>query len=141
MNTRALAAQLLQKVLGEHQSLTEVLQSPKLQNLAPRDQALVRDLCFGCMRWHERLSGILKVLMTKPLKATDKDLECVLRIGLYQVLYQRTPEHASVSEAVNATRDLKKPWAGKLVNGVLRTFISSSGCSAAYSLCLSRVAI
>jgi 16S rRNA (cytosine967-C5)-methyltransferase len=123
LNTRALAAQLLQKVLGEHQSLTEVLQSTKLQNLAPRDQALVRDLCFGCMRWHERLSGILKVLMTKPLKATDKDLECVLRIGLYQVLYQRTPEHASVSEAVNATRDLKKPWAGKLVNGVLRTFI------------------
>lgn len=123
MNTRALAAQLLQQVLTNHQSLTEVLQSPKLLKLEGRDQGLVRDLCFGCMRWHERLSAILKVLMSKPLKATDKDIECVLRIGLYQILYQRTPEHASVSEAVNATRELKKQWAGKLVNGVLRTFI------------------
>ena len=123
MNTRVLAAQLLQNVLLNHQSLTEVLQSPQLQALEGRDQGLVRDLCFGCMRWHERLSAILKALMTKPLKASDSDIECVLRIGLYQILYQRTPEHASVSEAVNATRDLKKQWAGKLVNGVLRTFL------------------
>ncbi|WP_020558308.1 16S rRNA (cytosine(967)-C(5))-methyltransferase RsmB [Thiofilum flexile] len=123
MNTRGLAAQLLQNVLANHQSLTEVLRSPKLQTLAARDQGLVRDLCFGCMRWHERLSAILAVLMTKPLKAADNDIECVLRIGLYQILYQQIPEHAAVSEAVNATRDLKKQWAGKLVNGVLRTFL------------------
>lgn len=123
MNTRAIAAQLLQQVLVQHNSLTEVLQSPKLQALEARDQGLVRDLCFGCMRWHERLSAILKQLMSKPLKAADKDIECALRIGLYQILYQRTPEHACVSEAVNATKDLKKPWAGKLVNGVLRTFL------------------
>lgn len=123
MNTRAIAAQLLQQVLVQHHSLTEVLQSSLLQALEARDQGLVRDLCFGCMRWHERLSAILKQLMSKPLKVADKDIECVLRIGLYQILYQRTPEHACVSEAVNATKDLKKPWAGKLVNGVLRTFL------------------
>jgi 16S rRNA (cytosine967-C5)-methyltransferase len=34
----------------------------------------------------------------------------------------RTPDHAAVSETVNVTKALKKPWAKNLVNAVLRSY-------------------
>ena len=123
MSARATAAQCLQRVIYEGESLTEVLQDPAVANLNQHDQALLRDMCFGTLRWHERLSAILKLLVKKALKPADKDVECLLRIGLYQIMYQRTPDHAAVNETVKATKKLKKDWAGKLVNGVLRNFL------------------
>lgn len=123
MSARATAALCLQRVIYEGESLTEVLQDRTIATLNPQDQALLRDMCFGTLRWHERLSAILKKLVKKALKPADKDVECLLRIGLYQLIYQRKPDHAAVNETVKATKKLKKDWAGKLVNGVLRTFI------------------
>ena len=123
VSARATAALCLQRVIYEGESLTEVLQDRTIATLNPQDQALLRDMCFGTLRWHERLSAILKKLVKKALKAADKDVECLLRIGLYQLIYQRKPDHAAVNETVKATKKLKKDWAGKLVNGVLRTFI------------------
>ena len=123
MSARATAALCLQRVIYEGESLTEVLQDPAVANLNQHDQALLRDMCFGTLRWHERLSAILKLLVKKALKPADKDVECLLRIGLYQIMYQRTPDHAAVNETVKATKKLKKDWAGKLVNGVLRNFL------------------
>lgn len=123
MSARAAAALCLQRVIYEGESLTEVLQDHTIATLNPHDQALLRDMCFGTLRWHERLSAILKKLVKKALKPADKDVECLLRIGLYQLIYQRKPDHAAVNETVKATKKLKKEWAGKLVNGVLRTFI------------------
>ncbi|MEZ5453608.1 MAG: 16S rRNA (cytosine(967)-C(5))-methyltransferase RsmB [Thiothrix sp.] len=123
MSTRATAARCLQRVIYDGESLTEVLQNYTATSLSSQDQALLRDLCFGALRWHERLSAILAILLTKPLKKADKDVECLLRIGLYQLLYQRTPDHAAVNETVAAAKKLKKAWAGGLVNGVLRGFI------------------
>lgn len=123
MSTRATAARLLQQVIYAGDSLTEVLQQPLAQTVVATEQALLRDICFGTLRWHERLSAILKQLLGKPLKAADKDVECLLRVGLYQLLYQRTPDHAAVNETVKAVKKLRKAWADKLVNGVLRRFL------------------
>lgn len=123
MSARALAAQVLQQVIYDGESLTEALQAPAIAALSPSDKAFLRDICFGSLRWHERLSAILTVLVSKPLKAADKDVECLLRAGLYQLVYQRTPEHAAVNETVKAVKKLRKQWAEKLVNGVLRTFL------------------
>lgn len=123
MNTRAITARALQRVTYQGESLTDVFQHSSIQNLTGRDQAWVRHVCFGAVRWHGRLGAILRELLDKPIKAADKDIECLLRLGLYQIIYQRTPDHAAVSETVQATRALKKAWAGSLVNGVLRRFL------------------
>lgn len=123
MNTRAIAARALQRVSYQSESLTEVLQHSSIQNLTARDQAWVRHVCFGAVRWHGRLGAILRELLDKSIKAADKDIECLLRLGLYQIIYQRTPDHAAVSETVQATKALKKAWAGSLINGVLRRFL------------------
>lgn len=117
-NPRATAAILLQRVIYDGTSLSQLL-SDNDDSIDP----LVKDLCFGTLRWHERLSAILDQLLTKSLKAKDKDIECLLRVGLYQVLYQNTPEYAAVNETVAAVKGLRKAWAVKFVNGVLRTFL------------------
>lgn len=123
MNTRAIAARALQRVTYQGESLTDVFQHSSIQTLSVRDQAWVRNVCFGAIRWHGRLGAILRELLDKSIKAADKDIECLLRLGLYQIIYQRTPDHAAVSETVQATRALKKVWAGSFVNGVLRRFL------------------
>ena len=84
---------------------------------------MVSDLCYGSLRWHEPLSFLLDELMSKKLKNKDKDVECLIRIGLYQIIYQKTPDHAAVGETVSALKGLKKPWAKNLVNAVLRNFL------------------
>jgi len=124
LNIRAVAADALFQVVYQGDSLTAVLQAPRVAALPVRDQAWVHNLCFGCVRWHVRLTVVLERLLSRPLKRSDRDVECLLRTGLYQLMYQRTPDHAAVNETVDAARRMKKkPWAGGLVNGVLRSFI------------------
>ena len=114
-NPRTEAAKILQSVIYKGESLTAAL--------SQNDSPMVSDLCYGSLRWHEPLSFILDELMSKKLKNKDKDVECLIRIGLYQIIYQKTPDHAAVGETVSALKGLKKPWAKNLVNAVLRNFL------------------
>ena len=117
LNARARAAQILQRVIYQGESLGTALPG------GAQSDPLTSDLCYGCLRWHEPLSALLDALLSKPLKKKDKDVECLLRVGLYQIVYQKTPDHAAVNETIKALKSLKKPWAKKLLNGVLRNFL------------------
>ena len=44
-------------------------------------------------------------------------------LRLYQLAELRIPHHAAVAETVEGARDLGRPWATKLVNGVLRSYL------------------
>ena len=114
-NPRTTAAKILQSVIYNGESLSTAL--------AFNESALVSDLCYGSLRWHEPLSALLDVLLSKELKQKDKDVECLIRVGLYQIIYQKTPDHAAVGETVSALKGLKKPWAKNLVNAVLRNYL------------------
>ncbi len=114
-NPRTTAARILQSVIYHGESLSTAL--------AGNDSPLVSDLCYGSLRWHEPLSALISILLTKSLKKKDKDVECLIRVGLYQIIYQKTPDHAAVGETVKALKSLKKPWAKNLVNAVLRNFL------------------
>ncbi|MEH6456908.1 MAG: 16S rRNA (cytosine(967)-C(5))-methyltransferase RsmB [Cocleimonas sp.] len=114
-NPRTEAAKILQAVIYKGESLNTALVS--------NDSPLISDLCYGSLRWHEPLSFLLNELMSKKLKTKDKDVECLIRLGLYQIIYQKTPDHAAVGETVSALKGLKKPWAKNLVNAVLRNFL------------------
>jgi 16S rRNA (cytosine967-C5)-methyltransferase len=85
-----------------------------------RDRALAAELSYGVCRWYRRLDALLQQLLAKPLKARDRDLHVLMLVGAYQLLYSRVPEHAALSATVEGARGLGKPWASKLVNGVLR---------------------
>ncbi|HSC66825.1 MAG TPA: 16S rRNA (cytosine(967)-C(5))-methyltransferase RsmB, partial [Cellvibrio sp.] len=69
-----------------------------------------------------QLQAYTECLLDKPLRAKDGDVQALLLLGLYQLLHTRIPDHAAIGETVEVTRHIKKPWATKLVNGVLRSF-------------------
>lgn len=119
-NPRLLAARLVHCVIHQGDSLSAVL-AKQLAGLAdPRQRALAQELSFGTLRWYYRLDRALAQLLARPLKSRDRDLYAVLLVGLYQILVLEMPDHAAVSETVEAARGLGKDWAVGLVNGVLR---------------------
>lgn len=87
------------------------------------DRGFYRELCFGTLRFYHRLDALLQPLLKKPFSKKDADIHALLLIGLYQLVYLRTPDHAAISASVDATKALKKPWAKGLVNAVLRNFL------------------
>lgn len=119
MDARTLAVRSLTPLLQHKGSLSSSLPEV-LQDTKPSDRALVQELCYGTLRWYPRLEMYLKELLSKPLKKKDMDVQATLLIGIYQLLYMRIPDHAAISATVEVTRQIRKNWASKLVNGVLR---------------------
>lgn len=121
MKPRVTAVKILYQVLEKGVSLNSAILANLPKNSS--ESSLVKELCYGSLRWYFRLDTLLGLLMKTPLKPKDRDISILLLIGLYQILYLRVAEHAAVSETVEAAKLLKKNWASKLINGVLRTCI------------------
>lgn len=123
MNVRSAAAGVLIDVVQHGKSLSTALPPALEEILQPADRALLQEICYGVLRWQLRLQALARQLMRKPLKAKEREVECLIWIGLYQLVYMRMPPYAAVTETVNAARRLRKPWAASLINGVLRNYL------------------
>ena len=121
MNTRFVAAQLIASLTQQKGSLKTLLPAA-LDSVQDRDRSLLQQLCYGTLRDLYRLRSIASVLLRKPFHPQEADVEALLLLGLYQLRSLRMPAHAAVNETVNATADLNKPWARKLLNAVLRNY-------------------
>lgn len=120
-SARETAIVVICAVLQQGKSLTEALSVT--EDLEARERAFCRELCYGTLRWHDRLNGILNLLLKKTFKPKDLDITVLALVGLYQIIYLSTPDHAAVSETVNLCRNGKKSWAKGVLNGVLRNFL------------------
>ncbi len=123
MKPRAAAVRILTQVLGQGRSLSSLLPELQEQIAQPADRAFAQQLCFGVLRFLPRLEACASRHLRRPLKTRDRDIRIILLLGLYQLIYLRTPDHAAVSETVALTRSAGKPWARGLVNAVLRGFL------------------
>jgi 16S rRNA (cytosine967-C5)-methyltransferase len=74
------------------------------------------------VRWFFELEACLDGLLDRPGARQDPEVRALLLVGLFQLLHGATPEHAAVSETVEAARALGRPRAAGLVNAVLRRF-------------------
>jgi len=81
-----------------------------------------QSIAFGTVRWFFELDACLAALLERPGARQDPEVRALLLVGLYQLLHGATPEHAAVSETVEAARALGRPRAAGLVNAVLRRF-------------------
>ncbi|MEQ9465751.1 MAG: 16S rRNA (cytosine(967)-C(5))-methyltransferase RsmB [Haliea sp.] len=120
VDTRAAAALAIAGVL-EGGSLNQLLPAA-LASVSERDRGLLQQLCYGTLRYYPRLRPQLGLLLSKPLKNRDRDIEALLLLGLYQLEETRIPDHAAVAATVAATRALHKVWAKGLCNAVLRSY-------------------
>ncbi len=119
---RATAAQVVDNVISQGQSLDRALADCESQ-VAERDLALLRMLSYGTLRNHWHLQGWLDTLLSRPLKARDSCVNALLAVGLFQLSDTRIPDHAVVSETVEAARHLRRPKLAPLVNAILRRFL------------------
>lgn len=121
--SRYIALKACLSVIEQGRSLTQVLNEALAPFSDRRERAFTQALIIGTLRWQLRLEALREHLLKKPLKAKDADVNQLICLGLYQILYMDTPEHAAVSETVQLTQRLKKPWAKALINGILRNFL------------------
>ncbi len=127
--TRALAAQAVAAVLARGQTLDAALESIlagsyglDARQLADRDRAQVQALAFGALRGHHRHRALLRELLDRPLKGTDRTLEALLSVGLFQLADPEQPDYAAVSATVEACRLLGQERASGLLNATLRRY-------------------
>ncbi len=119
---RLAATKVVDRVLRHGESLGTLL--PEFsERVKEQDRALLQALCFGVMRYLPKLQWLLRKLLQKPLRNKDQDVQALLLLALFQLLYLRVPEYAAVNDSVAVTKKLGKSWAKALANGVLRNFI------------------
>jgi 16S rRNA (cytosine967-C5)-methyltransferase len=115
---RRLAATVLADI--EHgPTVGERLAAPEVEALDPRERSFLHELVLGVLRRRGGLDYALASLVDRPLASLSPDVLTALRLGAYQLLHLRVPEHAALSESVELVR-AARPRAAGFVNAVLR---------------------
>lgn len=120
-NLRSLAAQAIEQVIENGQSLSAVL-PPMQQQLPEKDKALLQELCFGVIRTLPRLEWCVGKLMSRKMTGKQRTVHYLIMVGIYQLLYTRIPAHAALAETVEGAVAVKRPAFKGVINGVLRQF-------------------
>lgn len=124
-NLRVAAAEIIDAVVSRGQSLDAALALHE-GRVSERDRSSVRMISYGTLRYHWRLRGWIDQLIQKPLKKKDRVIHALLAAGLFQMTQMRIPDHAVVTETVDAVRLLQRPKLAGLVNACLRRFARES---------------
>lgn len=119
--TRAAAAEIVDAVVSGGKSLDAAIARFETQ-LPPADRPMLRMLAFGVLRHHWRLQEWIDGLVKNPFRKRDRVVNALLAVGLYQLTHTRVPDHAAVSETVEAARVLRRPKLAGVVNACLRRF-------------------
>ena len=126
---RVVAAEALLQVEEEGRFanlvLPKLLKSEQLSNrkFSAQDAAFTSELVYGTVRRTRTLDAVLAPLSKRPLDQLDPPVRVCLRMGAYQLLYMRVPDHAAVSETVSVARKLCGEGPSKTVNAVLRSLL------------------
>jgi len=114
-----MAAEIVDAVANSGQSLDKAIASRE-DRVAVDDRSLLRLLSYGTLRHHWRLKSFADALLERPLKPRDSVVAQLLAVGLYQLSETRIPDHAVVSQTVEAARILRRPKLAPLINAILR---------------------
>jgi 16S rRNA (cytosine967-C5)-methyltransferase len=98
-------------------ALPELLRARRITG---RDAALATELTYGTARAQGLLDEIIGACMDRPLSKVDGVVLDNLRLGAYQLLRTRIPDHAAVASAVDLARADAGSHVAGFVNAVLR---------------------
>ena len=121
MEARIAALDILGAVLGQKRALDEAFESSKrVANLDVRERAFVRNLVATTLRRLGQIDALIAHCLDKPLDKKARQAEILLRIGVCQLLFLRTAEHAAISTTVDLAQSQNQGPYKKLINAVLR---------------------
>lgn len=121
-NLRADAAWALFEVLESGRSTRDIMPALFERYTKPQDRGWLQEATYGCLRELPILQFWTHTLLDRPLKGDKKIIEHLVMLGLFQIHFMRTLDHAAVSETVNAAKALNQPRFLGLVNAILRNF-------------------
>ena len=88
-----------------------------------KDAALCTAIFQGTTERMITLDACIRAHVKRPLNKMELPVLCVLRCGIYELLYLQTPEFAAVNLWTETVKQLKKNSAAGMVNAVLRAFL------------------
>ena len=94
--------------------------------LDTRDAGFTTELAMGILRWQSFLDAVISQASDRAIERIDPPVRDVLRLGAYQILFMRVPDHAAVSSAVDLVGVVKFRSAGGFVNATLRRVSEST---------------
>lgn len=124
---RSVAIEAVRRVVDEDAYSNLVL--PALldrSSLSERDRHLAAELGYGTIRRLPGIDGVLAPLLKRPLASATPKARAALRVGAYQLLFTRVPDHAAVGETVGELAASDRGF----VNAVLRKVAGDEGARA-----------
>lgn len=120
MNVRKLALDTLSKCESAAQYANLALDAKiKKYNISGDDRSLFTVLVYGTIEHKLTLDYYIGLLSDLPESKIDAQTRNILRLGLYQIIYMRTKDHAAVNETVALAPQKSRGF----VNAILRSYI------------------
>lgn len=121
-HSQLIAADCVSEVIKGH-NLNQVFERhfDHHSHITPQQKSIAIFLAYGAIRFLGENQFFIRKLINK--KITNKKIEALLCVALFQLNHDQSTEFTVVNEAVKAAKFINKSWAGSLVNGVLRNFI------------------
>ena len=92
-------------------------------NLTPQDKRICTVLFQGTTERLITLDACIRQYAKRDPERIDLPVRCILRCGIYELLYLHTQEAAVVNLWTESAKVLRKPKAVGFINGVLRGFL------------------
>jgi 16S rRNA (cytosine967-C5)-methyltransferase len=121
MNARDLARRVLARVEeGAYATLALDGELKRARGLSDPDRGLTTELVYGVLKQRRRLDAALAAYAPRGIDGLDDRTLDALRIGAYQILFLRVPDHASVDDAVEAVKHARGSKLAGFANALLR---------------------
>lgn len=123
-SARAQAATAIDRTLGHGSYSNVVVRNATV--LPTTDHAFFQRLVYTTLRHLPYIDSHINEVASRTVATMDPTVRSVLRIGVTEIAYLGTQDHAAVHEAVETVRVLGKAKASGFVNAVLRKVVESS---------------
>jgi 16S rRNA (cytosine967-C5)-methyltransferase len=118
---RSVALDLIGAVLRRKRPLDDAIEdNSAMRELAGRDRAFARLLVATVLRRLGQIDALIADCLSMPLASRAATVHDILRLGVAQLLFLRTPPHAAVATSVDIAHTLGFLSHKGLVNAVLR---------------------
>ncbi|CAB4531983.1 unannotated protein [freshwater metagenome] len=101
----------------------------KVSQLEQRDKALATELSYGTLRMQGRYDYFIAQKIDRSIAELDPKILNLLRMGMHQIDYMRTPDHAAVSATVEVARFVAGESKASYVNAILRAITRDTNYS------------
>ncbi len=118
---RLAALDLIGAVLRRRRPLDDAIEeNPAIHQLSGRDRAFARLLVATVLRRLGQIDALIALCLNTPLPPRAATVHDILRLGIAQLLFLRTPAHAAVATSVDLAHSCSFLSHKGLVNAVLR---------------------